>query len=721
MFYLATTAGTYTYLGGLVVAAGEVAFLCYDGTWTEKSSALLSTGSIVDNTTTEDATKPLSAKQGKVLADAGAATAAEVTALGHKVDGLALGKFYGFFPAAADLPAGDDAGYAYVGVSAPFAIYVFEDGAWSDSGSVQQYDPPMPNMEDIDFNEDGELQFANRISGDGMGYKILRTDATFASQVTAGNTIYEIRYDFDLGGASVTIPAGCILRFAGGRLSNGTLVGSDTIIDAPIGRQIFDGVAVGGTFDGLELPVSWWIDKTKTDNTADVQRALDAIDFFPNTKYFTFDTPVSITDIGYVNKYSPRLVIRGGVSKQSSFDIFVTGANSQGLDLSGTANIGIQDLSIVGDDNNVPRTLIFCSRTTTFNTCGDYLIENLKMYGSASVAFFYNYSGESVRFLKSHFQTNTDGGSAPHQVYLTGSNSKGLTSKFTTTFTSITPCTGHSFQNCTFRSISDEISNGILWEAGENTGWNQDNILSGAFYNCYFGMRNGIPVNLVNCMGGMTFIGCIDESRTSASSSDFPFLKIEKTAGFSLNFNGLSIVGCSFYPKSGSVMLDAADIQVAGFVFIGNFVGRGCSLSFQRLRGGYATGLSTGTKIISSQSVFNFHTDTAQADRTGVVDYATSLALPTPSSKERGFQAFKIRDVYSVEHDIDQPVWFDGTTWRNALGRTPDRIVGTTAQRPTLSLNLDKGYLYFDTSLSPARLIVWNGSTWTNLDGSALA
>ena len=88
VFYLATTAGTYTYLGGLVVAAGEVAFLCYDGTWTKKSSALLSTGSIVDNTTTEDATKPLSAKQGKVLADAGAATAAEVTALGQEVDDL---------------------------------------------------------------------------------------------------------------------------------------------------------------------------------------------------------------------------------------------------------------------------------------------------------------------------------------------------------------------------------------------------------------------------------------------------------------------------------------------------------------------------------------------------------------------------------------------------------------------------------------------------------
>ena len=88
VFYLATTAGTYTYLGGLVVAAGEVAFLCFDGTWTKKSSALLSTGGIVDNLTTSDATKPLSAKQGKVLKDAQDTQEAELTALGQEVGEL---------------------------------------------------------------------------------------------------------------------------------------------------------------------------------------------------------------------------------------------------------------------------------------------------------------------------------------------------------------------------------------------------------------------------------------------------------------------------------------------------------------------------------------------------------------------------------------------------------------------------------------------------------
>ena len=43
------------------------------------------------------------------------------------------------------------------------------------------------------------------------------------------NTIYEIRYDFDLNSAEITIPEGCILTFQGGKFSNGNIVGNNTI------------------------------------------------------------------------------------------------------------------------------------------------------------------------------------------------------------------------------------------------------------------------------------------------------------------------------------------------------------------------------------------------------------------------------------------------------------------------------------------------------------
>ena len=67
---------------------------------------------------------------------------------------------------------------------------------------------------------------------DRHNYVILRSNKTFASQVTQANTIYEIRYDFDLGGASVTIPNNCVLEFDGGSLSNGSIVGNNLIVDS---------------------------------------------------------------------------------------------------------------------------------------------------------------------------------------------------------------------------------------------------------------------------------------------------------------------------------------------------------------------------------------------------------------------------------------------------------------------------------------------------------
>lgn len=74
-------------------------------------------------------------------------------------------------------------------------------------------------------------------SPDGMGYLVLEKDATFASQVTDENTIYEIRYDFSLDNV-VSLPLGCKLVFNGGSLNlNGARI-ADTRIDALSGGMI---------------------------------------------------------------------------------------------------------------------------------------------------------------------------------------------------------------------------------------------------------------------------------------------------------------------------------------------------------------------------------------------------------------------------------------------------------------------------------------------------
>ena len=76
------------------------------------------------------------------------------------------------------------------------------------------------------------------LNASGKGYKILRKNwqqingerknVLTQEMINEPNTIYEIRYDFDLNGAEIEIKEGCVLSFVGGRLSNGNLNGFDT-------------------------------------------------------------------------------------------------------------------------------------------------------------------------------------------------------------------------------------------------------------------------------------------------------------------------------------------------------------------------------------------------------------------------------------------------------------------------------------------------------------
>ena len=135
--------------------------------------------------------------------------------------------------------------------------------------------PDEEDLTSVEENGNDVLKFKNRSAVDGMGYVILRKggDNTFANQVTAANTIYEIRYDFDLDGASVTIPTGCILRFAGGKIINGTIVGQSSIIDATK-DAIFDSVILSGSFVS-PICLTWF--SAEADETATLQNIIDVL------------------------------------------------------------------------------------------------------------------------------------------------------------------------------------------------------------------------------------------------------------------------------------------------------------------------------------------------------------------------------------------------------------------------------------------------------------
>ena len=68
------------------------------------------------------------------------------------------------------------------------------------------------------------------------------------NRVPNTNTIFIIQYDFDLGGASIEIPENCILEFNGGSISNGVIVGANTMFKCGQQYTFKENVTFRGTY-----------------------------------------------------------------------------------------------------------------------------------------------------------------------------------------------------------------------------------------------------------------------------------------------------------------------------------------------------------------------------------------------------------------------------------------------------------------------------------------
>lgn len=138
----------------------------------------------------------------------------------------------------------------------------------------------LPDEEDI-TSVDGRLKLKDREATDGMGYVILRKDKSFKEQVEKKpNTIYEIRYDFDLDGEEVKIPESCVLKFEGGQLANGTLIGNHTSILSLPNKIYSADVVIEGTWNVSEAYAEWF--GAKGDGVEDdrfaIQKTINSFD-----------------------------------------------------------------------------------------------------------------------------------------------------------------------------------------------------------------------------------------------------------------------------------------------------------------------------------------------------------------------------------------------------------------------------------------------------------
>lgn len=91
----------------------------------------------------------------------------------------------------------------------------------------------------------------NGIKTSSGAYKniVLKDNGNLASQVTEQFAIYHVKWDFNLNGNTIEIPSNCVLKMEGGKISNGTLVGNDTLIIYDTPKDVaFDNVTFSGTW-----------------------------------------------------------------------------------------------------------------------------------------------------------------------------------------------------------------------------------------------------------------------------------------------------------------------------------------------------------------------------------------------------------------------------------------------------------------------------------------
>lgn len=95
------------------------------------------------------------------------------------------------------------------------------------------------------------------------------------------NAIYEISYDFDLNHNSmraVTVPANCILHFTGGSISNGTLIGQDTEVQAGLVKIFNTNVTLEGSWKN-NGHIRWFgANPINNNNTVAIQKCLDSFE-----------------------------------------------------------------------------------------------------------------------------------------------------------------------------------------------------------------------------------------------------------------------------------------------------------------------------------------------------------------------------------------------------------------------------------------------------------
>lgn len=188
----------------------------------------------------------------------------------------------------------------------------------SGGGSVTN----LPDGETISVKKlpDGNslLTLPNREAGNSLGYVILAKNQSLLEQIVNENTIYEVRFEYDLNRETLNMPSNCYLLFNGGVIKNGILVGNSTIINTNKVNCKVKGTFCNTLGENINISGKSDIDTLYVSNQSEFEKAMQQI----NSS--TEDTVIRLLKGDYL--------LKTDITTNSNLTIISDGANIHGYD-----------------------------------------------------------------------------------------------------------------------------------------------------------------------------------------------------------------------------------------------------------------------------------------------------------------------------------------------------------------------------------------------------
>lgn len=616
---------------------------------------------------------------------------------------------------------------------------------------------------------------------------------TFEFEVS--NCIYKIIYDFDLGGATLTLPSGCTLDFQGGSFSNGTIVGNGTKIIAGLTKIFGTDITLNGTWNCSDIYDSWFTQSEDSfallqnlcnltsDNyygtiyingNHDVVIPDNALSIKPNSRTtIILEGSITVAPNNFTNYYIFRLIDKNSITiKGGGFLIGdvethtgTTGEWGHGIFIQGCYNININNLQLKnfwGDgievdksSSNLYTSELYLSNLTIYNnrrqgisllSVKNVFIDNCVIYGIGSI------NGTNP---KGAIDIEPEGDDIAENIFISNciEYSNGLGVSAHNTIKNIT------VDNCTFLSAQG------IWHTGDiifkNCSFGRFFNLEGdiiKFINCDMPITNIISSNLVeidNCrfrskasfdtVSDKTSLLCFNYSdaginktckvkvrnssfdNTKEGTSSIPLVRKALTKNMgdkdvvfeNCSFrNTLSyLYGCIQYGDYYNCLFEVPSLALQLYAdkaikIVGSTIVKNDNAADRAI-----LTIESITKNFTEDSIVLFLTgNTFQYSGVSIID------IPATNTNDK--KVSFLNNLFSTRYISEESTLyinlknkFDTFYYSNSR-LDYQRYIGNTSNRGTPSIN-NAGITYFDTDLN--KLILWNGTAWTNLDGTSLS